>query len=262
VSTHILHRVRHAHVPRPRPSHARRSFPPPLSDSFASASRAPTPSASNLPRSTSPSYDPFSYIRFPHELPQFQPMDEGRPSENGEDDDDEDDAELQAVAARLKELIETGTEALASRPAWDFPTEDQEDLAPLPTISVPSTSYSRPYTSRSSSSFIPVASSFASPRRSLPGPSTPSSAHRHARRHSDFTGGPSPTKLPMPRSANHTPRSSRGGSLAGVPGEGFGLTPLGRLKAEDGAQVLEASAERHGRRSSEGGQQSKGWWEQ
>lgn len=176
-------------------------------------------------------------------------------------DEDEDDAEMQVVAARLKELIETGTEALASRPSWDFPTEDQEALAPLPTISVPSTSSSRPFTNRPSSSFLPVPSSFASPRRSLPGPSTPSSASRHARRHSDFTGGPSPTKLPMPRSANHTPRSSRGGSLAGVPGEGFGLTPLGRLKAETGAQAFEGSSERHGRRSSEGGAQSKGWWE-
>lgn len=253
-------RVRHAHAPRPRPSNTRRSFPPPLSDSSAPSPHGSTPSTSYQARSTSPSYDPFSYVRFPHELPQFQPMDEEGASETEEGDDD--DTELQAVAARLKELIETGTEALASRPAWDLPTEDHEALAPLPTISLPSNSSSRPFSSRLSSSSIPVPSSFASPRRSLPGPSTPSSVSRHARRHSDFTGGPSPTKLPMPRSANHTPRSSRGGSLAGVPGEGFGLTPLGRLRAEEGAQALETSTERHARRSSEGGAQSKGWWEE
>lgn len=179
-----------------------------------------------------------------------------------EDGDEEGDEEMRQVAARLKLLIESGTEALASRPSLDLLHEEGE----VGEYHMPPSTHSSfspfPSSGRQISSSIPLPSSIASPRRSLPGPhNTPlvpsSSTSRHARRHSDM----SPTKLPVPRSATHTPRHARGFSLGGVPGEGAGSV---REDEGEGERVhaLRGALEREGgRRDSVGDRGGKGWWE-
>lgn len=206
-------------------------FPTPL-DSPAAAPEEPTAS--------SPFRHSFSFAvaQQSREIPRFQPM-ETDTQDSDPDLGSEDDEEMQAVAARLKDLIESGAEALAAQPEWDLPLVENEDRnsymapksAPLSSIETFSASPRGP-PPRSS---IPLPIS-GTPRRSLGSlvvaPNTPSSASRHARRHSEAASGfgsPSASSLPKPsRSAGHTPRSSKGGSLAGVPGEGAGLVPLER----------------------------------
>lgn len=131
-------KVRHAHTPRPRPS-ARTSSSSVL--------------ARHSPAEQQPAYDPFSSINVPRPLPQFLPLSpDGSPARPGvaplaiEGDDEEDaaaDAEMDAFASRLRDLIESGRDALASRPTFlESPTRSllEEDRAlPLP-VSAPALS--------------------------------------------------------------------------------------------------------------------------
>lgn len=236
----IPRRVRHAHQTlRPAASQCRPG-PFPLDDDSAFE-----PYALAIPP-TEPDHDPFEPARVPQEpLPQFHPFRKfsGLPPPGAmEDDDEEEDVEMQAVADRMRALIEAGRSALMSTPmAWESASgvdEEAERPMPLPVLAPSRSSTAQRHARRQSASAAVLPTSTTAggsvARRSLGG----------------GLGGPL---------AGHRPGSSRGGSLGGlgdlrVLGKEQGRVPP-RAPNAGNAQVLEGVLERTSQYV------TKGWWE-
>ncbi|GAA6043249.1 hypothetical protein JCM8097_008486 [Rhodosporidiobolus ruineniae] len=219
----IPRRVRHVHEPRPRlssRSSSGRSISPIASRSSSSALSAEKP------------YDPFAaLLRGP--LPEFQPYnsprqagssvfgqvsfadDDGEEQDNDDEEDGlEDDEEMRAIAARMKDLIETGRDALVARPKeWDERPQEEPASRPAPTSAALARArsagalsgrHSLPngFSARASPSAANGSSAFASSSSSRPPSST-------SNRHSLSPLSPPPPRSPRTSSAAFSPSHAR-----------------------------------------------------
>ncbi|GAA5858757.1 hypothetical protein JCM8547_004974 [Rhodosporidiobolus lusitaniae] len=280
----IPRRVRHIHEPRPRPS-PRPSFGRPStspSSSFAIPPANPTPAS--LPEG----YDPFAaLLARTGPLPEFQPYNSPRtartstfgqgeqPEEDEAEDDEvgpEEDEEMRAVSERLKSLIETGAQALVSRPQeWGAPPPRPSSAGAVGPS--PSTARARKLVSElgEKSSVLsrgrslgggigsPVSSSsssgagrarqslstFASPTTSSRSRASPLSPPAASSSSSRFPAPPSPSA-----SSRHRRRSSGEPSTSSFP---VPSSPRASTASSGSMRRAATTGQEHGRRSSVGG---------
>ncbi|GAA5899478.1 uncharacterized protein JCM6883_005235 [Sporobolomyces salmoneus] len=234
----IPRRIRRAHEPRPRTTNR---------NSSDRLSRSPGPSGPSVSAPnlnfdsdpfvrpfTIPSRDPLANLSS-GPLPEFQPFSSPKfgsftgnpvPTTQSDDEDDlEDDEEMKAVSDRLKSLIETGREALASRPReWSHETSttsltDESSRSRLSTTSSLTSATTVGASPKIPSPLSQFTSRFdspqshslpSSPRNSLPNPTSIGGGPRstslgHSRRKSLDTF----SRIPTSDSSLHSPSSSK-----------------------------------------------------
>ncbi|GAA5957485.1 hypothetical protein JCM3765_001158 [Sporobolomyces pararoseus] len=268
----IPRRIRHAHESRPRLS-ARSSTSSPSSSTtstLANDSRSasetfsttpewtPRDPLANLPSVPLPEFQPYSSPKFNSSFdPEFTTTNQECQEEEEEFEEDE---EMKAVSDRLKNLIETGREALASRPReWSNSTTSSSSDPSVPrsrlsTTSSTTTASASPrkpsplsqFTSRFDS--LPATSSSPSnslaPRHSLPGSSSQhSSPSVHSRRKS--LDSRMPSSIPAVKASSSSPRNPA--SLAQPRGhrhtQSYGGAPVEGITSSQSLSALNERAE-------------------